>query len=58
MFKSLCISICILAAGTLGAAGWDPLPPEVWAVAENPAKGIRDAVILEARIGFQRGFSE
>ncbi len=31
------------------AASWAPIPPEVWALKEDPSKGIKDAVILEDR---------
>jgi len=31
------------------AADWPPVLPEVWAMKEDPAKGIKDAVILENR---------
>ena len=38
-----------LALPTLVAADWPALAPEVWAIKEDPAKGIKDAVILEDR---------
>ena len=31
------------------AASWAPIPPEVWALKDDPSKGIKDAVILEDR---------
>lgn len=34
---------------SLYAADWAPIPPEVWAMKEDLAKGIKDAVILEDR---------
>lgn len=45
----------ILAAGCavfLQAGGWDPIPPEVWAMKEDPAHGIVGAVVLERRMVF------
>jgi len=34
------------------AAGWPPISPEVWALKEDPEKGIKDAIILEDRTVF------
>lgn len=31
------------------AADWPPIPPDVWAMKEDPAKGLKDAVVLEDR---------
>lgn len=42
---SLSLLSCALAAET-----WAPIPKEVWDLQENPAKAIRDAVVLEKRI--------
>lgn len=33
---------------------WPAIPPEVWAMKENPEAGIRDAVILENRVIIRR----
>ncbi|GEM_PF-1158045 len=47
--------IPVLACGiafTLQAGGWAPIPPEVWAMKEDPARGEVGAVILEQRICF------
>lgn len=49
----------LLAAGSmLSAASWAPLPAELWMVKENPAKGIRDAVVLEKMARFNSNYSE
>lgn len=39
-------------------AGWAPLPPSVWALKEDPAKGIRDAAVLEETATFDNNHSE
>lgn len=40
----------------LAAGGWTPIPPEVWALKEEPARGIVGAEIVEARIEFRNSF--
>lgn len=50
---------CLLAVGAaLSAATWPTLPAEAWAVKENPALGIRDAVVLEKVARFNSNYSE
>lgn len=39
---------CLLRAG-----GWPAIPQEVWAMKEDPAQGIRGAVVLEDRMTFR-----
>ena len=44
-----------LAAGcalVAHAGGWAPIPADVWAMKEDPAQGIHDAVVLERRLTF------
>ncbi len=36
----------------LGAAEWAPLPPSVWELKEDPARGLKGAVVLESRMSF------
>lgn len=45
---ALSLSACALAL----SAGWDPIPEEVWAMKEDPAHGIKGAVVLEERLTF------
>lgn len=52
MLKMLCF---ILTAGFSMAAwagGWAPIPPDVWAMKEDPAHGVTGAVVLEQRMTF------
>lgn len=48
----------LMAAAVLPAAArgedWPPLPADVWAMKEDPAKGIKGAVVLEERIRIER----
>lgn len=36
----------------LGAAGFNPIPAAEWAMKEDPAHGVKGAVILEDKVGF------
>lgn len=40
------------------AADWPAIPAEVWAIKEDPAKGIKDAVILEERTILNKAYME
>lgn len=42
----------IFAAAALQAASWAPIPPEVWAMKEDPAQGVKGAVVLERHMTF------
>lgn len=48
--------VCL--AGPLVAADWAPIPASVWALKEDPAKGLRGAVVLESRIAFRGTYVE
>jgi len=52
MVKLLLALHLLFGTGALWAESWAPIPPEVWAIKEDPAKGIRDAVVLENRVRF------
>ncbi|MDP1831406.1 MAG: hypothetical protein Q8K67_05060 [Geothrix sp.] len=49
----LVLSFCCLAIAPVCAGSWAPIPPEVWAMKEDPAKGIKGAVILERKMSFR-----
>ncbi len=58
MYRPLA-GVCLTLGCSLSlVAGWDPIPPEVWAIKEDPTKGIRDAVILENRVDFKITYVE
>lgn len=44
----ICICFMIMAAPVL-RADWPAIPPDIWAMKEDPAKGIKDAIVLEDR---------
>ena len=50
------LPVLLAAALPVAARGesWPALPPEVWTLKEDPAKGIKGALILEERIHFER----
>lgn len=52
----------VLLWATLGLPGlgseWKPIPPEVWSIREDAAKGYRDAVVLEKRTIFANNLIE
>jgi hypothetical protein len=54
------VFIALALALTLpsSAGGWAPIPPEVWAMKEEPARGIQGAVILEDRMCFRNSYIE
>lgn len=58
MRPRLLASLTLLPSLTVMAADWAPIPPEVWAIKEDPAKGIKDAVILEDRTVFRNTYLE
>jgi len=43
-------ALLLLVPAPLKAEGWAPIPAEVWAIKEDPAKGVHDAVVLERRV--------
>lgn len=45
-----------LLCAALSAGSWAPIPPEVWAMKEDPAKGITGAVVLESSLDFEHDF--
>lgn len=46
--------LLLLTLGSLLSAGsWAPIPAETWAMKEDPAKGIKGAVVLERRMVFR-----
>lgn len=47
-FLFFLVAPCLLMAG-----GWPQIPKDVWAIKEDPAKGITGAVVLEDRISFR-----
>ena len=57
MHRSAAVFLAAGCAAMLGATAnaadsWPPIPPEVWAMKEDPANGTVGAVILENRIAF------
>ena len=50
----LLIMTMFTVAPALWPGGWAPIPAEVWALKEDPAKGIKGAVILEQRLILRR----
>ncbi len=44
--------LMLIAAGA-SAASWPPIPAGVWAIKEDPAKGIKGAVVLEDRLSIR-----
>ena len=48
-FRAALAAGCTLVAQ---AAAWAPIPAEVWAMKEDPAKGVVGAVVLEERMTF------
>lgn len=50
--RRLLVLTLFTVAPALHSGGWAPIPPQVWAMKEDPAKGIKGAVILERRITF------
>lgn len=50
--RVLLILTLFTVAPALRSGGWAPIPPQVWAMKEDPAKGIKGAVILERRMIF------
>lgn len=52
-FTFLLLSLAALPAAARGE-DWAPLPPDVWSMKEDPAKGIKGAVVLEERIRVER----
>lgn len=49
------VPVAVIVAGSslFGRAGLPPIPAEVWAMKEDPAKGIVGAVVLEDRVSFR-----
>jgi hypothetical protein len=45
--------LCLILGSALSSADWSPIPPAVWAMKEDPSKGIKGAVILERRLIFR-----
>jgi hypothetical protein len=46
--------VALAAPLALRAEDWPPLPPGVWEEKEDPVRGVKGAVVLEARIRFDR----
>jgi len=56
-FPKSCLYTAMLVVPAL-AADWPPLSPEIWAMKEDPVKGVKDAVILENRTLLKNTFLE
>ena len=50
--RALQFLLPIFAAAALQAGSWAPIPPEVWAMKEDPAQGVKGAVVLERHMTF------
>jgi hypothetical protein len=48
--KYVCWALCLSVV--LKAGSWAPIPPEIWAMKEDPDHGVKGAVVLERRMTF------
>jgi hypothetical protein len=51
--RRVLIAALLAVPALLQAGGWPQIPQEVWAIKEDPAKGIKGAVVLEDRMTFR-----
>jgi len=47
-----CLLLAVSLVSVARGEKWAPIPPEVWALKEDPSKGIKDAIVLENRTRF------
>ena len=53
-----CLVLCACLALGARASEWAPIGPEIWAIKEDSAKGIKDAVVIENRTIFNNTYME